>query len=59
MPTEADTCRTYIVPNLHTSGWDDEYITEQMVLTRGRMLYVDNVQALLPSVLDRAFKGEL
>ena len=33
MPTEADTCRTYIVPKLHTSGWNDEYITEQMVLT--------------------------
>ena len=38
MPTEADTCRTYIVPKLHTAGWDDEYITEQMVLTRGRIV---------------------
>jgi hypothetical protein len=38
MKTEADTCRTYIVPKLHTSGWDDEYITEQMVLTRGRIV---------------------
>jgi type I restriction enzyme R subunit len=38
MPNEADTCRTYIVPNLHTSGWEDEYITEQMVLTRGRIV---------------------
>lgn len=38
MPTEADTCRTYIVPNLHTAGWEDEYITEQMVLTRGRIV---------------------
>ena len=38
MPTEADTCRTYIVPNLHTSGWDDDHITEQMVLTRGRIV---------------------
>ncbi len=71
MPTEADTCRTYIVPNLHTAGWDDEYITEQMVLTQS---YLGNIQArltslrsdtgeeldaLLPSVLDRAFKGEL
>jgi type I restriction enzyme R subunit len=23
---------------LHTSGWDDEYITEQLVLTRGRIV---------------------
>lgn len=23
MPTEADTCRTYIVPNLHAAGWDE------------------------------------
>ena len=38
MPTEADTCRTYIVPNLHDAGWEDEYITEQMVLTRGRIV---------------------
>lgn len=38
MKTEADTCRTYIVPKLHTSGWDDEYITEQMVLTHGRIV---------------------
>ena len=38
MPTEADTCRTYIVPNLHDAGWEDEYITEQMVLTCGRIV---------------------
>ncbi len=111
MSTEADTCRIYIVPKLHSSGWDDGYITEQMVLTRGRIVpigdrhtrkeglhpdymlsnrrnihideqrriveYLDSVQerlaslrelqsatgeelsALLPSVLDKAFKGEL
>jgi len=43
---EANTCRTYVLPKLKSAGWEDEYITEQMVL-------------LLPSVLDRAFKGEL
>ncbi len=47
MPTEADTCRTYIVPKLYASGWEDEYITEQMVLTRGRI------------ALDVGNKGEL
>ena len=38
MPTEADTCRTYIVPKLHAAGWVDEFISEQMVLTRGRIV---------------------
>ena len=34
---EADTCRTYILPKLKTSGWDDDYISEQLVLTPGRI----------------------
>ncbi|MBI3165933.1 MAG: DEAD/DEAH box helicase family protein [Chloroflexi bacterium] len=38
MPNEADTCRTYIVPKLHASGWEDDFITEQMVLTHGRIV---------------------
>jgi type I restriction enzyme, R subunit len=38
MPTEADTCRTYAAPKLYTSGWEDETVTEQMVLTLGRIL---------------------
>ncbi|OQY88732.1 MAG: DEAD/DEAH box helicase, partial [Anaerolineae bacterium UTCFX1] len=38
MVTEADTCRTYILPNLKSSGWEDEYISEQMVLTPGRIV---------------------
>ena len=35
---EADTCRTYVLPKLKTAGWEDEYITEQMVLTPGRIV---------------------
>jgi type I restriction enzyme R subunit len=35
---EADTCRTYILPNLKSAGWEDEAITEQMVLTPGRIV---------------------
>jgi len=35
---EADTCRTYILPKLKTAGWDDEAITEQLVLTPGRVV---------------------
>ncbi len=35
---EADTCRTYIVPKLKSAGWEDETITEQLVLTPGRIV---------------------
>ena len=45
MPTEADTCRTYIVPKLHASTWENEYIAEQMVLTCGRILPIGDRQA--------------
>jgi type I restriction enzyme R subunit len=37
-PTEADTCRTYILPRLHTAGWEDEMLSEQLVLTPGRIV---------------------
>ena len=35
---EADTCRTYVLPKLKSAGWEDETITEQMVLTPGRIV---------------------
>jgi len=35
---EADTCRTYVLPKLKSAGWEDEYISEQMVLTPGRIV---------------------
>lgn len=35
---EADTCRTYILPKLKASGWEDDFITEQLVLTPGRIV---------------------
>ncbi|MBN1452205.1 MAG: DEAD/DEAH box helicase family protein, partial [Anaerolineales bacterium] len=38
MPTEADTCRTYIVPRLYAAGWEDDFISEQLVLTPGRIV---------------------
>jgi hypothetical protein len=88
---EADTCRTYVLPKLKSAGWEDEHITEQMVLTPGRIVAYpnsvplsrdlrqawlvsrkgmislrelqsatgDELSALLPSVVDKAFKGEL
>ena len=70
---EADTCRTYILPKLKTSGSEDETITEQLVLTPDVYLREakfnalrelqsatgEELDALLASVLDRAFKREL
>jgi type I restriction enzyme R subunit len=38
--TEADTCRTYVVPKLHTAGWTDEQIREQVTFTDGRIIPV-------------------
>ena len=38
MPTEADTCRTYIVPKLHAAGWEDDFIAEQRVIAPGRIV---------------------
>jgi type I site-specific restriction endonuclease len=35
---EADTCRTYVLPKLESAGWEDEYISKQMVLTPGRIV---------------------
>jgi len=36
--TEADTCRTYVVPKLHAAGWSDEQIREQVTFTDGRII---------------------
>ncbi len=38
MPTEADTCRTYILPKLHAAGWEDDFIAEQRVIAPGRIV---------------------
>jgi type I restriction enzyme, R subunit len=42
MPTEADTCRKFVVPKLQTSGWDNEphSIAEQRSITDGRIIPV-------------------
>ncbi len=39
-PTEADTCRDYVVPRLKETGWDDDQIVEQYRITDGRVLSV-------------------
>jgi len=73
--SEADTCRKLVVPKLKDAGWDDvpHSIAEQRTITDGRIVPVGKgfvrrrlqtetaaeLDALLPAVLDRAFKGEL
>ncbi|MEK7442618.1 MAG: DEAD/DEAH box helicase family protein [Chloroflexota bacterium] len=36
--SEADTCRTYVVPKLYAAGWTDEQIREQVAFTDGRII---------------------
>lgn len=38
MPTETDTCRTYVVPKLYDAGWREEQIAEQRTFTDGHIL---------------------
>src|SRR5882757_7638545 len=42
MPTEADTCRKFVVPKLQSAGWDDDphSIAEQRTITDGRVVPV-------------------
>ena len=39
---EADTCRTYVLPKLYSSGWEDTQISEQKSFTDGRIVLVGN-----------------
>ena len=38
MATEADTCRTYVLPKLYADGWSDDQISEQRSFTDGRIV---------------------
>jgi hypothetical protein len=42
LPSEADTCRKYVVPKLQAAGWDIEpcSIAEQRTITDGRIVPV-------------------
>jgi type I restriction enzyme R subunit len=44
MPTEADTCRLYVVPKLQAAGWDSDphSIAEQRSFTDGRIIVRSN-----------------
>jgi len=35
--SEADTCRTHILPNLYAAGWRDDQIRERVTITDGRV----------------------
>ncbi|MBM3860658.1 MAG: hypothetical protein FJ395_13540 [Verrucomicrobia bacterium] len=72
MATEADTCRKYVLPKLYAAGWTDDQICERRLLGHldglaGQVARLQRLQTeshlrleqLLPSILDRAFKGEL
>ncbi|NLF38090.1 hypothetical protein GX586_01505, partial [bacterium] len=38
MATEADTCRTFVLPKLYAAGWSDDQIAEQRSFTDGRII---------------------
>jgi type I restriction enzyme R subunit len=42
MITEADTCRTYILPKLYDAGWTNEQISEQKSFTDGQIFVSGN-----------------
>jgi type I restriction enzyme R subunit len=39
-PSEADTCRDYVLPRLKAAGWTDEQIIEEYPITAGRVITV-------------------
>jgi type I restriction enzyme R subunit len=39
-PTEADTCRDYVMPRLKDAGWTDDQIVEQYRITDGRIVRI-------------------
>ena len=51
MPTEADTCRKFVVPKLQAAGWDNEpySIAEQRTITDGRIVPVGKSFVRRPS----------
>lgn len=57
--SEADTCRKFVVPKLQAASWDNEphSVAGQRSITDGRIVAELNV--LPPTILDRAFRGEL
>jgi type I site-specific restriction endonuclease len=42
MPTEADTCRKFVLPKLYAASWNDDQIAEQRTFTDGRIVVHGN-----------------
>jgi type I restriction enzyme R subunit len=42
MPSEADTCRKFVLPKLYAAGWTDDQICEQRFFTPGRIVVHGN-----------------
>jgi hypothetical protein len=38
--TEADTCRTCVLPKLEPADWENKHIARQMVLTSSRIMSI-------------------
>jgi hypothetical protein len=38
MPSEANTCRRFVLPKLYSAGWIDDQISEQRTFTDGRIM---------------------
>ena len=51
--SEADTCRTYVLPKLYAAGWTDEQIREQVTFTDGRIVPAGSGHVLMPIVSRR------
>jgi hypothetical protein len=52
MPTEADTCRKFVVPKLQAAGWDNDphSIAEQRTITDGRVVPVGEARGQHPDL---------
>jgi type I restriction enzyme R subunit len=52
VPSEADTCRKFVVPLLQAAGWDAEpySIAEQRTITDGRIVPVEPTEKQLSAV---------
>ncbi|MCX7826232.1 MAG: hypothetical protein N2689_11840, partial [Verrucomicrobiae bacterium] len=48
MPTEADTCRKFVLPKLYAAGWNDDQISEQRTFTDGRIMVAGQKVRRLP-----------
>jgi hypothetical protein len=56
-PTEADTCRKYVLPKLYAANWTDDQISEQKTFSNGRIVVAKVLEdKVLPGVLDSYFR---